>query len=99
MHKTLLKAKEILETSLCDIVENTCPDEATKTDVCLINEIVNGIHQINKIIVDDSMRIQFYDEYKCMKNVKDVDELINMYDEFMAKREKEGHSYDRQDRR
>lgn len=93
MHKNLLKAKEILEISLESVVKDTCPEKATKSDVCLITEIVDGIHTINKIIVDDSMRIQFYDKFECMKEIRDIDELVDMYDEFMSHREKEGYSY------
>lgn len=93
MHKNLLKAKEVLENSLECVLKDTCPEKVTKTDVCLIKEIVDGIHIINKIIVDDSMRILFYEKFECMKEVKEVEELIEMYDEFMMKREKEGMDY------
>ena len=100
MHRNLLKAKEILEESLECVVEKTCPEKATKTDICLIKEIVDGIHTINKIVVDDSMRIQFYEEIECMKKVKDIEELMEIFDEYMMKKEKEGYSYQKEkDRR
>lgn len=93
MHKNLLKAKEVLEESLECVLKDACPEKVTKTDVCLITEIVDGIHNINKIIVDDSMRLLFFDEFECLKKTKDIEELIEMYDEFMMKREKEGFDY------
>ena len=100
MHKNLLKAKEILEDSLECIVKDTCPEKATKADVCLITEIVEGIHNINKIIVDDVMRINLYNKLEMLKEIRDVDELIDMYEEFMMDREKEGYSYQKEkDRR
>ena len=100
MHKNLLKAKEILETSLECVVKDTCPEKVTKTDVCLITEIVDGIHNINKIIVDDVMRINLYNKLEMLKEIRDVDELIEMYEEFMMEREKEGYSYQKEsDRR
>ena len=100
MHKNLLKAKEILEESLECVVKDTCPEKVTKTDVCLITEIVDGIHNINKIIVDDSMRLLFFDKYQCMSEIRDIDQLVDMYDEFMEHREKEGYSYQKEsDRR
>ena len=100
MHKNLLKAKEILEDSLECIVKDTCPEKATKTDVCLITEIVEGIHNINKIIVDDVMRINLYNKLEMLREIDDVDRLIDLYEDYMLMMEKEGHSYQKEsDRR
>lgn len=99
MHKTLLKAKEGLEVSLCELVDKKCAESLTPCEVELICDIVDGIHKINKIIVDDSMRIAFYDEYEAFKEIKDLEDFVDMYDEFMKKREKEGMSYKKESER